>query len=216
MTKEFRKHIIVRNCTKEYKDYHSYRPYLEQDFMHRCAYCDMHDEWIAPLSFQIDHFIPREKFEKAGRTDLDNDYRNLMYACPACNRLKSDCFDGEIPEREISNPYLYNPVDVDYNKIFYRDEDGYIRSEDPLGRQMIRQLQLYRPTKHMAWLLDEVKTVYDELEQKIEEEKDSHKKQLLESAQDKLGAELYKRHRILIHSFKTEKNSKDISREGKI
>ena len=68
----------------------------------------------------------------------------------------------------------------------------------------------------MAWLLDEVKTVYDELEQKIEEEKDSYKKQLLESAQDKLGAELYKRHRILIHSFKTEKNSKDISREGKI
>lgn len=81
---------------------------------------------------------------------------------------------------------------------------------------MIRQLQLYRPTKHMAWLMDEIKTVYDELEQKIEEEKDPHKKQLLEAAQDKLGAELYKRHRILVHSFKTEKNSKNTSREGKI
>ena len=205
MTKEFRKHIIVRNCEKHYKDYHSYRKWLEEDFHHRCAYCDMADEWIDPLPFQIDHFIPRAEFEKVGRIDLDTDYRNLMYSCPVCNRLKSDCFDGEIPENDILNPYLYNPVEVDYNTIFYRDEDGHIRSEDPLGKQMIRQLQLYRPTKHMAWLMDEIKTIYDELEQKIKEEKNPRKRQLLKRAQDKLGADLYRRHTALQHSFKTEK-----------
>ena len=41
------------------------KEYLRANFKNRCAYCNMHDEWILPLPFQIDHFIPRAKFEKA-------------------------------------------------------------------------------------------------------------------------------------------------------
>lgn len=83
MINEFKKHVIIRNCDKEHKDYHDYKEYLKVDFKNRCAYCNMHDDWVMPLPFHIDHFIPRSEFEKAGRMDLDNDYRNLMYSPPA-------------------------------------------------------------------------------------------------------------------------------------
>ena len=33
----FKKNIINRTCKKIYKDYHSYKKYLEKDFNHRCA-----------------------------------------------------------------------------------------------------------------------------------------------------------------------------------
>lgn len=205
MTNEFKKHTIRRNCDKQYHDYHSYKRYLEEDFAHHCAYCDMHDEWILPLPFQIDHFIPRTAFEKAGRDDLDNDYNNLMYSCPICNRLKSDTFEGEIPASEITNPYFYNPVDVDYNTIFVRDDMGRIQSNDELGRAMIKRLQLYRPTKQMAWFLDELKQTYDAVERRLQTEQDPGKKEKLKTAHEKMGNVLYRRQRYFVHSYMLEK-----------
>lgn len=200
--------MIKRNCDKKYKDYHSYKDYLKADFRNRCAYCNMHDNWIMPLPFQIDHFIPRAKFERAKRNDLDNDYCNLMYSCPVCNRLKGDAFDGEIPEDIISNPYFYNPVDIDYNTIFTRDEKGRILSEDALGKDMIKRLQLYRPTKQMAWFLDELKQVYDEIEKRIQLEKDLEKKSKLECAYYKIGNALFRRQQFFVHSFVAEKTTR--------
>lgn len=207
MTNEFKKHTITRTCDRQYKDFHSYKDYLKDDFKERCAYCNMHDKWIMPLSFQIDHFIPRAKFEKIGRKDLDNDYNNLMYSCPICNRLKSDVFDGEISNDEIKNPYFYNPVDVDYNTIFTRDEKGRIQSEDVLGQDMIKRLQLYRPTKQMAWFLDELKQVYDQIETRMKSEMDAGKRAKLEVVYDKIGNALFKRHQFFVHSYMNEKSS---------
>lgn len=209
MTNKFRKHTIKRSCDKKYKDYHSYKEYLKVDFRNRCAYCNMHDTWIMPLPFQIDHFIPRTKFEGVKRNDLDNDYRNLMYSCPVCNRLKSDVFDGEIPEDKISNPYFYNPVDIDYNTIFNRDEMGRIQSEDELGKDMIKRLQLYRPTKQMAWFLDELTQVYDEIESRMQLEENPEKRRKLECAYNKIGNVLFRRQRFFVHSFMNEKTTRN-------
>lgn len=208
MTNDFKKHTITRKCDKEYKDYHGYKPYLKKDFNNRCAYCNMHDEWIMPLPFQIDHFIPRASFEKAGRNDLDNDYQNLMYSCPICNRLKSDAFSGEITTDKIQNPHFYNPVDIDYNTIFTRDEMGRIQSQDELGKDMIKRLQLYRPTKQMAWFLDELQIVYDEIGSKLKAEPDERKREKLERAYYKTGNALYQKHRFFVHSYETEKTIK--------
>lgn len=209
MMHEFKKHKIVRNCNKEYRDYHRYKKYLKVDFKNRCAYCNMHDGWVMPLPFQIDHFIPRAEYEKAGRTDLENDYRNLMYTCPVCNRLKSDAFEGKISDHEIRNPLFYNPVDVDYNTVFTRDEKGRIQSADELGKDMIKRLQLYRPTKQMAWFLDELKQVYDEIERRMESEPDIEKKAKLQLAHMKIGNALFRRQQFFVHSFVTEKTVKD-------
>ena len=207
-TNEFKKHTISRNCDKEYDDYHNYKKYLEIDFQHHCAYCNMHDEWVIPLPYQIDHFIPRKAFEKAGRNDLDNDYNNLVYACPICNRLKSDAYEGEIPKNGIANPFFYNPVDIDYNLIFKRDDMGRIWSDDELGKAMIKRLQLYRPTKQMAWFLDELKGIYDEVENQLKTEQNPEKIECLIRVQEKFGNMLYRKHRDFVHSYITEKTKK--------
>ncbi len=201
----FKKHKIERTCTKSYKSYSSYKPSLQKDFGGHCAYCNLNEEWIMPLPFEVDHFIPKNAYEPAGRKDLKTDYRNLMLSCPRCNKLKGGLFRGEIPEHEITNPYFYNPAEVDYNNIFYRDEKGRIHSDDELGRQVMEVLQLYRPSKQMAWLLDEMKEVLDMVERKLAQENDPEKTEKLKTAGTKIAAALYKRRRVFVHSYMNER-----------
>lgn len=205
MKLRFKKHRIVRTCTKTYKDYRSYKSSLQRDFGGHCAYCNLNEEWVAPLPFEVEHFIPRAILTAQGRKDLDTDYRNLMLSCPRCNKLKGNRFEGEIPERDIRNPYFYNPVDTDYNTIFYRDEKGRIHSDDELGQKMIEILKLYRPSKQVAWLLDELKEVLDRIEGRISSETDPQRIEKLKDAQLHLEAVLYKMKRIFVHSYMNER-----------
>ena len=133
-----------------------------------------------------------------------------MYSCPICNRLKSDIFEGNVPETGITNPFFYNPVDIDYNIIFERDDMGRICSNDELGKAMIKRLQLYRPTKQMAWFLEELKWTYDAIESRISKEKNPKQIERLERAQEKLGNILYRRHRYFVHSYASEKTEKKL------
>lgn len=201
----FKKHRIERTCTKEYKDYHRYKPSLQKDFGGHCAYCNLNEEWVAPLPFEVDHFIPRNYFEAAGRNDLDTNYLNLMLSCPRCNRLKGSRFAGDIPDYEIRNPYFYNPAETDYNTIFYRDEKGRIHSDDELGKQMIEIFRLYRPSRQMAWLLDELKEVLAQIEGKLSRETDPQRAEKVKNARLHLEAALYRMRRIFVHSYMNEK-----------
>lgn len=200
----FKKHRIERTCTKEYKDYHRYKPSLQKDFGGHCAYCNLYEEWVAPLPFEVDHFIPRNYFEAAGRDDLDTNYLNLMLSCPRCNRLKGSRFAGDIPDCEIRNPYFYNPAATDYNTIFYRDEKGRIHSDDELGKQMIEIFRLYRPSRQMAWLLDELKEVLDRIEGRLSRETDPQRADKLKNAKVHLEAALYRMRCIFVHSYMNE------------
>ena len=204
----FKKHRIERTCTKEYKDYHRYKESLQKDFGGHCAYCNLNEEWVAPLPFEVDHFIPRAYFEAAGRDDLDTDYLNLIFSCPRCNRLKGNRFEGDIPEHEISNPYFYNPAETDYNTIFYRDEKGRIHSDDELGERMIRMLRLYRPSKQVAWLLDELKEVLDRIKDRLSRETDLQRAEKLKDASIHLEAALYRMQRIFVHSYMNAKGKR--------
>ena len=209
MTKfKFKKHMIERTCTKKYKNYQSYKSSLQKDFKRHCAYCNLNEEWVAPLPFEVEHFIPRDAFEAAGRKDLDTDYRNLMLACPRCNRLKGNLFYGDIADCKIFNPYFYNPAEIDYNTVFYRDEKGRIHSDDELGKQMIERLRLYRPSKQMAWLLDELKEVLDRIEGKLSRETDSQRKEMLKNAKQHLEAKLYRMRLMFVHSYMNETKKK--------
>lgn len=90
--KNFRNFKIKRTCSKKFSDYSKYKEYLAKDFEHRCAYCNTLDNIIEPLYFTVDHYVPRYAFE--GRNDtLDNDYNNLMYACPKCNSSKGNKYE---------------------------------------------------------------------------------------------------------------------------
>ncbi|MBQ1736452.1 MAG: HNH endonuclease [Lachnospiraceae bacterium] len=151
----FRQHQIRRTCTKTFDDYHSYSRYLHEDFSHRCCYCNVHEKTLGLLSFQIDHFIPEARF-KGIRDELKTQYNNLMLACPKCNNAKSDQYEGNILSTSIENQYFYNPDQVDYNTIFYRNEIGGISSDDPKGKEMIRRLKLYRKLHNLAWVLEQI------------------------------------------------------------
>ncbi|WP_322741877.1 HNH endonuclease signature motif containing protein [Streptococcus mitis] len=118
--------------------------------------------------FEVDHFVPSKICEEYNRCDLITDYSNLIYSCKKCNLAKSDLYNGsKIPE-ELSNDRFYNPVDVDYNNIFYRNIIGGIDSQDIKGRNMIVDLKLYRVFHNYAWISEELFRVRSEIDAKID------------------------------------------------
>ena len=65
-----------------------------------CEYCHAPD-WVCLSTFEVEHCVPRS----AGGSD---DVENLAYACPPCNRFKSDRVDVPSPDRDGRVP-LFNP-----------------------------------------------------------------------------------------------------------
>lgn len=76
--------------------------------------------------------------------------------------------NGDKKNLTINNELFYNPVEVDYNDIFYRNEDGMIDSDDEKGRRMITELKLYRTLYGYAWILEELDSTAEKLEAEIE------------------------------------------------
>lgn len=185
MKRSFRDYKIRRTCTKEYRDYHSYDRYLREDFRHRCAYCNLLDTQIT-TPFEIDHFVPEDAFKEEW-PELKTTYENLVYACKKCNRAKSSQYKGDLSKREIKNELFYDPVETDYDTIFFREDDGSICSEDKKGRDMIMRLQLYRPIHNLAWICEITKSTLDKLAKRIDQvEKDSPTGILLREAREEL------------------------------
>ncbi|MFT3952299.1 MAG: HNH endonuclease signature motif containing protein [Oscillospiraceae bacterium] len=183
--KNFRDFKIIRTCNKSYKTYESYRSYLKNDFSNRCAYCNLHENQIT-TSFEIDHFIPRDIF-KVIRPDLETDYKNLVFSCKKCNDAKSNKFAGDINSADPQNSQFYDPVLINYNDIFFRTEIGAIDSNDEKGRQMIVDLQLYRPIHNLAWICEESSKVLDKINAKILEESNTQKKIILGQAKERIS-----------------------------
>ena len=153
MDRCFRDYTIKRTCTKSYKDYRRYKEYLKHDFNSRCAYCNLMDSMVTSF-FEIDHFVPQRIAIEHGFDFLITDYNNLVYACRNCNHEKSDQFDGDLAKNCYENKLFYNPVECDYNTIFYRNEYGTISSRDSLGNEMITRLKLYRTIHNLAWICE--------------------------------------------------------------
>lgn len=143
-------YIIKRRDNPPKKnDYHQYLPELNEDFRGRCGYCNAPDDLV---EIEIDHFVP-----KSIAPHLEREYSNLVYSCKQCNRAKSSkC--SPIKDNNYVNSYFYDPAIIDYNSKFYRNEYGYIFSDDALGREMINRLKLYRATYSMIWIIDTVRT----------------------------------------------------------
>lgn len=173
----FRSHEIVRTCTKNYANYNRYKTALSTDFKQRCAYCNIHEDTLGLVSFQIDHFVPKAAFE--GKKDaLLTQYNNLIWACPKCNNAKTDQFSGDILIEPPSNDYFYDPVTVDYNTIFYRDENGSISSDDTKGNDIIGRLKLYRPLHNFAWVYELIDKLEKDTKSKIEQAAEDDKEKL--------------------------------------
>lgn len=192
---EFKKHSITRSDPPQRKDYKRYRIFLVEDFKHRCAYCNLHDSNIT-TPFEIDHFIPRKAFEDV-RPELETDYKNLVYSCRKCNNSKRDQFQGDLSIEMPTNQLFYDPVLVDYNTIFYRNETGAIDSDDAKGKEMIANLKLYRPIHILAWICEKLSCQADRLQYAIDVEEDEEKKNKLQEVYHKINEQ----YRLFINYF---------------
>ena len=192
---QFKEHEIRRTCTKQFDTPQKYRPYLQKDFQGRCCYCNMPEDLVT-VPYHVEHFIPEKAF-KGIRDELKTDYNNLMWSCPKCNLSKGEKYQGNIhDDSKIANEYFYNPVEMDYNRIFYRNELGGIDSDDQKGREMIKLLKLYRPVHNLAWLLERMERLCAQLEERQKTEKNLGKRQLLESAAGKVARECVKNEKL--------------------
>lgn len=206
MKRKFREFLIERTCDKEYKQYQSYKAHLQKDFSCRCAYCNLLDSSVT-TPFEVDHFIPRKTFQDVW-PECDVLYDNLMYACKKCNQAKSSQYQGDITQRKISNEFFYNPVDIDYGTIFYRNDAGGIDSDDELGLQMIEKLKLYRPIHNLAWICEMLNTTLDKLNAKLEKVgRDTSTGQVLIQAKEELSDYYRTCQQVFIENYNNEKFS---------
>lgn len=191
----FKNHQIKRTCKEKFDKYAKYKPFLREDFQDRCCYCNMSSELLT-ISYHVEHFIPVKAFE--GKKDtLLTEYENLMWACPKCNLSKGDKYKGNFQSSsKIENELFYNPVEVDYNDIFFRNEIGGIDSDDAKGREMINLLKLYRPIHNLAWLIERLEKLALNLEQAEKKETDLERKRLLSEAAGKVALECVKKSKL--------------------
>ncbi len=201
--RNFKTHNISRSSPPHFNDYHDYKPFLETDFNGRCAYCNLIDN-RSMVPFEIDHFIPRKVFEKS-RPELETKYENLIYSCKKCNGAKSSKFDGDLSLKNPTNELFYDPVIVDYNSIFFRNELGAIDSNDPKGKSMIKALKLYRPIHILGWLCEQINTTADKLESAISLETNEIKKTEMIKARDELNAQYRSFINLFIASYNDKK-----------
>lgn len=154
-----------RTCTKVYSHYRTYKKHLAADFLNRCGYCGDFDGWIGGISaYHIDHFAPKKKFEL-----LMNNYDNLVYACPYCNRFKSDEWPSESHEiNVVENVGFIDPCDGVYEEHLYRNPNGSIVPSTELGEYIYNKLQLSLTRHKVLWNLSKLSKLKFQLKEKIE------------------------------------------------
>lgn len=161
---------------RELTDYRGYKDILANDFKSRCGYTSCLDSWFGgKTNFQIDHFKPKSIYP-----GLEKKYSNLVYSCSYVNRAKSND-DGM---------YL-DPVDVDYNIHFYRDELGniYPREDSEAAKYMYIKLKLYLKRYSIIWMLEQLEQKLDNLQI------------LIESTQNELAKDLYLQISFKYHNY---------------
>ena len=168
MAIDFRKMAPKRTCTKKYKSYRSFKPYIRADFNSRCGYTDCPDFWFGgSQTFHIDHFKPKTK-----NPELEVEYSNLVYCCSYVNILKSD----------DEGSYV-DPCDINFDNHFKRSSDGTIIPTSSEGSYMHKKLKLYLKRYQTIWMLEELRTKMSELKVVIEAEENNEFKESLLSAQ---------------------------------
>lgn len=141
---KFRDKQPCRTCVKAYANYRSYKPFLAQDFFHKCGYTDCSDFWFGGINnFHIDHFIPWKKYPR--NPSLKTNYQNLVYCCSYVNILKSD---------DIGN-YI-DPCNEDYNNHFERNKFGTIIPITVDAVYMHKKMRMYLSRYRIIWMLDKI------------------------------------------------------------
>lgn len=120
------------------KNYSKHKPDLKKDFNNHCGYCGAYDGFGYTLTyFEIDHFIPKDFLIKNNSKIGLCKYSNLVYSCRFCNNNKTKFWPSEKDDVfRIKNVGYIDPCDPDYEKQFYRNDDGAILWRTQLGKWM--------------------------------------------------------------------------------
>lgn len=149
----------------KYTDYHSE---LREDYNHRCAYTDCSDIWWQD-GFHIDHFIPRkpkvlDPVKKAKFLEYENEYDNLVYACPQVNRAKGNDWPSDDPAiSEFEDKGYLNPRG-NFNEYFERtDSGGIVPKNHTIAKYMWITLKLYLIRYELYWRMEQLASRAEEL-----------------------------------------------------
>jgi len=122
--------------------YSDWKEQIADECFKQCVYCTICEGvWGGIDHYHIDHYRPKSIVRFSG---LINDICNLFYACPICNRFKSNDWPNDPTSLdEISYP---DPSQIDYETIFEEDTSNFtIRSKYRSGTYVIERLYLNRP-----------------------------------------------------------------------
>ncbi len=131
------KEKCVQPHTGTYRDW---KEILAIEGFFQCVYCAIHESCFGGTrNFHVEHYRPKSKFKK-----LENNIRNLFYACPVCNTFKGDDWPGE-PNKDFASPSYPNPSEVDYCEIFEVFETGELNPRNVAAAYMAEKINLNRP-----------------------------------------------------------------------
>ncbi|MDQ8205898.1 HNH endonuclease signature motif containing protein [Coraliomargarita sp. SDUM461003] len=137
---------------------------MRNDFSQHCGYCDDDDFYSGgSRGYQIDHFKPKCSFP-----DDVNDYDNLVYSCPYCNRSKWDTWREE--------DGFIDPCEDGYDEHIIRRDDGSIGYEGSRGKFIFEELNLGLKRHQIIWTIKKLESQNKKLAECIEELRDSSDK----------------------------------------
>jgi hypothetical protein len=121
--------------------YKDWKELLAEESYYQCVYCALHEARFGGIrNFHVEHYRPKSKFK-----ELENDFKNLFYACSICNVFKSDDWPDE-PKVDLSNASYPNPSHIDYNNIFFIIKNtGIINGKYIAAKYLVEKLFLNRP-----------------------------------------------------------------------
>jgi len=123
-----------RGCYRDWKEI------IAQEGFNQCVYRAIHEaSFGGTRNFHVEHYRPKSRFRS-----LENDIRNLFYACAICNTFKGDSWPAE-PCEDHSSICFPNPSEVDYSTLFEVNfSSGVINGKFVASRYLVEQLHLNR------------------------------------------------------------------------
>jgi hypothetical protein len=136
-----------KRISKEYTkqpgngNYRAWKELLAKEGFYQCVYCAIHEGCFGGIrNFHVEHYRPKSKFK-----ELENDIKNLFYACAICNVFKGSDWPGD-PKKDFSNPSYPDPSQVDYGDIFLiNNSSGVVKGKYRASRYLVERLYLNRP-----------------------------------------------------------------------
>jgi len=142
-----------RTCKLTYASYTSFKPHIRVDFNKRCGYCDDLDVYHGgSRGYQIDHFKPHSITRFSA---LKEEYSNLVYSCPFCNRAKSNKW-------EDTDGFI-DPCDEEYDNHLERNDRGQIKATSERGKYIHKNLNFHLKRHVLLWMIEKIIQQKEEL-----------------------------------------------------